>query len=273
MEEHFYFKNSSSKELFGVIHNSEEASSKGVLICHPLFEEKLHVHRVLVDFSRCLSLSGLSVMRFDYYGDGDSSGDFVEATVETRLSDIGSALEFFRKKAHLQKIAVLGVRFGATLGSIFSEKGYSIDSLVLWAPVTNGSEYLQEILRMNLVNQVTVYKKVLHSREDLIKGLKEGKNINVEGYEITRELYEQISSVDLLAADKNFTGRTLLVQPAKNSERANPDFEKLTALYSNGDVCELQRSTTCPFWSDMRHYPPLTSDLFDKTLSWIKKNL
>jgi len=273
MEEHFFFKNSSGKELFGVMHSPEKPGSKGVLICHPLFEEKLHVHRVLVDFSRLLCSSGFSVMRFDYYGDGDSQGEFEEATLETRLSDIGSALDFFRKKTSVDKLALLGVRFGATLASLSAEKNSTLDALILWAPVLKGNDYIQSLLRMNLTHQVVVYKKVLYTREDLIKGLKEGKKINVEGYEITRELYEQVSKVDLLAEDKKFKGKALLFQFSQNSPEFEAELEKLRVLYSKNNSSELLKCADPPFWGDMKYYPPLTDDLFGKTLSWIKTNL
>lgn len=273
MEEHFFFKNSSGKELFGVVHSPEKPGSKGVLICHPLFEEKLHVHRVLVDFSRLLCSSGFSVMHFDYYGDGDSQGEFEEATLETRLSDIGSALDFFKKKTSVDKLALLGVRFGATLACLLAEKNSTLDALILWAPVLNGNDNIQSLLRINLTHQIVVYKKVLYTREDLIKGLKEGKKINVEGYEITRELYEEVSKVDLLAEDKKFKGKTLLFQFSQNSSEFEPELEKLRGIYSKNNSTELLKCADPPFWGDMKYYPPLTDDLFRKTLSWIKTNL
>jgi exosortase A-associated hydrolase 2 len=273
MEEHFFFKNSSGKELFGITHFPEKPSTNGVLICHPLFEEKLHVHRVLVDFSRFLSSSGFNVMRLDYYGDGDSQGEFEDATLETRLNDISSALDFFRKKTSAGKIALLGVRFGATLASLAAEKKEPADALILWAPILKGNEYLLQLLRMNLTHQVVVYKKVLYTREDLIKGLKEGKKINVEGYEITRELYEQLSKVDLLAEDKKFKGKVALFQFFRNSDAIEPELEKLRTLYSRNGPSELLKSSDQPFWGDMKYYPPSVDDLFEKTLNWMKANL
>lgn len=273
MEEHFYFKNRSEKNLFGVIHYPENKNSQGVLICHPLFEEKLHTHRVLVDFSRLLSSSGFAAMRFDYYGDGDSQGEFEEATVETRLSDINSALELLRKKTSIQKIALLGIRFGATLAALSVEKEKMVDALILWAPILKGNDYLQQLLRMNLTHQVVVYKKIVYTREELVRGLKEGKMINVEGYEISKELYEQVSRIDLLAEEKNFSGKTGLFQFSKNLTDSNPDLEKLKALYPENILVEFLKISDPPFWGDMKYYPPVTSNLFEKTLSWIKTNL
>jgi alpha/beta superfamily hydrolase len=272
MEEFFYFKNISGKNLFGAIHYPEEKSSKGILICHPLFEEKLHVHRVLVDFSRLLSSAGFNVMRFDYFGEGDSDGQFEEATVESRLSDINSALDTFKKKTPIRKIALLGVRFGATLASLYAETEKEINVLVLWAPILRGKDYLRQLLRMNLTHQVVVYKKVVRTREDLIRGLDEGKKVNVEGYEITREFYQKVSGVDLLSSDKSFKGNTLLLQFSQNSPETNLDLDKLKNLYAKCNHSEVLKSTDPPFWADMKYYPPHTTDLFEKTMGWLKVN-
>jgi exosortase A-associated hydrolase 2 len=272
MEEFFYFKNISAKNLFGAIHYPEEKSSKGVLICHPLFEEKLHVHRVLVDFSRLLSSAGFNVMRFDYYGEGDSAGQFEEATVKTRLFDINSALGTFKSKIPMREIALLGVRFGATLASLYAETTKEINALVLWAPILRGKDYLHQLLRMNLTHQVVVYKKVVYTREDLIKGLDEGKKVNVEGYEITAELYQQVSEVNLLTSDKSFNGNTSLFQFPPDSSETNLDLDKLKNLYAKCNHSEILKSTDPPFWTDMKYYPPDTTDLFKKTLDWLKVN-
>lgn len=273
MEEYLYFKNRLKKNLFGVIGSTEEKSSKGVLICHPIFEEKLHVHRVLVDFSRLLSSTGFNVMRFDYYGEGDSEGEFEEATVETRISDINSALDTFRKKIPLQRIALLGIRFGATLASLYAEKQRGVEALILWAPIIKGSDYLHQLLRMNLTHQVVLYKKVLYTREDLIKGLKEGKMVNVEGYELSRQFYEQVSEINLLTSDKSFKGKTLLFQFSPDEKEPDSDLEKLKGLYSKSNLSEILKSSDPPLWNDMKYYPPYTSDLFEKTLNWLKANL
>lgn len=273
MEEYFYFRNRSEKNLFGVIHYPEKKSPKGVLICHPLFEEKLHVHRVLVDFSRLLSSAGFNLMRFDYYGEGDSDGEFEEATVETRLSDIDSALDIFRSKTSVEKIALLGVRFGATLASLYAEGQKGINGLILWAPIFKGDDYLHQLLRMNLTHQVVVYKKVVYTREDLIKGLNQGKNINVEGYEITKKLYQQVSEINLLSSDKSFEGNTLLLQSAPDNSGIESDLDKLKNLYIRSNRSEVLKSSDPPFWADMKCYPPKVADLFEKTLNWLKGNL
>ena len=273
MEEYLFFKNKSRKNLFGVIYYPEEKSFKGILICHPIFEEKLHVHRVLVDFSRILCSSGFNVLRFDYCGDGDSEGEFEEATVKTRLSDINSALEIFREKILLQKVALLGVRFGATLAALCVEKEMEIDALILWAPIINGNDYLHQLLRMNLTHQVVVYKKILYTRKDLITNLSQGEKVNVEGYEITRELFQQISEINLLLQDINFFGKTLLVQCSKNRTVIEPDLEKLKTLYSKNNISEMLQIPAHPFWGDMIYYPPDTAALFEKTVNWLKVNL
>jgi hypothetical protein len=124
-----------------------------------------------------------------------------------------------------------------------------------------------------LAEQVVVYKKVLYTREQLVKGLREGERINIEGYEISKELYEQVSVVDLLAEDRHFTGKTALFQFCKNPMENDPDLEELKVLYCRSGKAEVLRISDPPFWGDMKYYPPFTTDLFSKTLYWLKNNL
>jgi hypothetical protein len=126
---------------------------------------------------------------------------------------------------------------------------------------------------MNLTHQVVVYKKILYTREELVKGVKEGKKINVEGYEISKELYEQVSRIDLLAEEKNFSGKTGLFQFSQNLAENDPYLEKLKVLYSKNSIPEILITSAPPFWGDMNYYPPETANLFEKTLGWLKSNL
>ncbi len=73
----------------------------------------------MVNFARELVLKGYYVLRFDFMGHGDSEGDFENSTVKSRLSDVESAVHFLKKNyLNINRIAFLGLRFGATLAFI-----------------------------------------------------------------------------------------------------------------------------------------------------------
>ena len=64
-----------------------------------------------------LSGGGTDVMTFDYYGTGDSGGVQVDATIPGWEEDILTAIEELKDITGVSKIAVIGLRLGATLAA------------------------------------------------------------------------------------------------------------------------------------------------------------
>src|SRR5687768_18149474 len=92
MNETPLFFNRGPWQLFGVYHAPHNGSTATPFVfCHPFGEEKLWAHRVYVGFARELARRGHPVLRFDYAGNGDSSGTFDESSIETALADIDAA--------------------------------------------------------------------------------------------------------------------------------------------------------------------------------------
>ena len=74
--EPFYF-GTSSKPLFGCYHVPQSALRRdcGVLFCAPMGSEYVRFHRAYRQLADRLAKAGFPVLRFDFYGCGDSSGD------------------------------------------------------------------------------------------------------------------------------------------------------------------------------------------------------
>ena len=216
----FYFENEKTP-VFGILHQPNELKTNiGFVFCHPLLEEKLWAHRVYVNFARELVLKGYPVLRFDYRGHGDSGGNFKDFNISTRLSDIKKAISVIKEKIpEVKKIGLLGLRFGATLAAITAENESDIVSLILWEPITDGESYMQELLRINLTTQTAVYKEIRFTREKLVEQLKEGKTINVDGYEISQEFFNQASQLNLLNHQNKYENDCLIVQISRKPER------------------------------------------------------
>ena len=138
--------------------------------------------KLLVNFARSLVLAGYTVLRFDYTGHGDSDGIFEDSNVETRLLDIGRAVEIIREKTNVDRVGLLGLRLGATFGVLWAEKNDGIDALLLWEPVLNVRKYLLQCLRSNLTSQMSIYRKIKYTREQMIQDLEEGRPVNIDGY-------------------------------------------------------------------------------------------
>ena len=267
-QENPFFLDNQGRGLYCIQYTPAAPPKGGIVLCHPFAEEKLWAQRVFVSFARLLSRHGYSVLRVDYMGHGDSEGDFEEATLTTRLSDISCAFDHLKSQLGPETpLGLAGLRLGATLAAVLSEKKDDIGFLILWEPVVDGKSYLRQMLRINIATQSAVYKQVLHNSEALVQNLRHGKTINVDGYEIGQEFYEQLNGIDLLDREKRYKGDVLLVSIAKNAEKINRPLFKLKQKYANVSYAAVVEDS---FWNSVPAYCNRADQLFDKTLRWLE---
>ena len=278
METPLFFQNGSYR-LFGVVHEAEPhrpddgktLGELGVVFCHPFAEEKLIAHRVMVNLARKIAGAGIHCLRFDYMGHGDSDGNFEDATVETRLSDIQCAAKCLKEQVAVSNVGLIGIRFGATLAALACESAPDIDAIALISPIIQGKAYIEQCLRSNLTTQMTLYKKVVKDRQALVRDLMMGEMVNIDGYLLTKALYEQMVSIDLLSSPGPVAKKALLVQI---SRKENEPMEKgLAAVHSkwaelNGQT-ELVSVRENFFWQDQKIYQPRAGNLEEAVLGWL----
>lgn len=275
----FFFRRDAA-QLFGLVHTpgpDVAVRPLGFLFSHPFAEEKLWSHRVMVSLARELAARGHVVMRFDYMGAGDSTGSTPDTSLETHLADLDAAFSYLVKQhPQLQRVGLLGLRFGATLAALFVERAagsypqLSGAPLVLWEPVLDGANYFQELLRSNLTTQLAVHGKVLENREVLQERIRAGGKVNVDGYEIARDLFESCARTDLLdTGAKTHTGPTLVLQIAPGAEpKARDDLSALAGSYRSGTVA---RAAEQPFWREIKPFYGRALQLQQATLQWLEQ--
>lgn len=147
----FYF-GSSQKQLFGVYHPAEAGAPSrpsAVLLCYPLGHEYLRAHRAFRNIAVALAGQGFHVLRFDYFGTGDSGGHSEESTVDQCLADIATSIEELKDVSGRPTISVVGLRFGATLAAKAAANRADVDKIVLWDPVVDGKTYVQELVAVH----------------------------------------------------------------------------------------------------------------------------
>jgi exosortase A-associated hydrolase 2 len=270
METPFFFP-SGKFRLFGVYHEGRGTlRGEGFVFCAPFAEEKLWAHRVLVNFARNLAAMGYPVLRFDYMGSGDSEGDFGESSLETMFADANCAISTLRQKAgSIKAVNLLGLRLGATVAALVEERTPGIGKLVLWDPVIDGSDYMREMLRINLSTQTAVYRKILHNTDALIQSMREGSTVNVDGYEMACPMYEQIAGVNLAnMADQRITP-VLIIQISRQDTRVSPTMKRLRERYPNGTLTVAVEE---PFWKELRRFYSKAENLYEKTIRWLREH-
>jgi exosortase A-associated hydrolase 2 len=269
VETPMFFQNGEYR-LFGILHQPVGTPSGAAWVfCHPFAEEKLWAQRVYVSFARILAARGAWVLRFDAMGNGDSEGEFSTASVDTMLSDIDSAMSLLERSSGItQGVGLLGLRFGATLAALAAERSPKIGKLVLWEPIVDGGKYMQELLRINLTTQTAVYKEIRHNREALVRLMREGSTVNIDGYELAYPCYDQASAVNLNAERKRFAGQCLIVQVGREGQALRQELAALQETYPSS---EIQGAAEEPFWKEIKRWYRTAPNLFETTLAWVDK--
>ena len=144
-----------------------------------------------------------------------------------------------------------------------------VGPLVLWAPIVHGERYLQELLRINLTTQMAVYREIRDDREALGRVLTSGGTVNVDGYEMTREMADELSALSLLSETTQPSGPTLIAQ-LERSEAAKPQAE-MVEMASRMPACELRVVREEPFWKEIPRFYDRAPNLFAETLAWLER--
>ena len=145
MIEPFFFR---EEQLFGCYHPAGGiGSSRLLVICPPFFDEYRRSYKALADLANACAEQNINVLRFDYFGTGESFGTLDQASVDGWRSDIESAIEEGIALSGADEVCLLGVRFGGTLAA--QARHDCIKRYVFWDPVVSGSSYLAWLEEVN----------------------------------------------------------------------------------------------------------------------------
>ena len=267
MIENVHFIKSKDNDLFCIeSKNIDQVPSNIIIFCHAFAEEKLWSHRVVVNFCRKLAIGGNHVIRFDFYGHGDSHGDFSNSTIDSMKDNLGDIVKY-AKNIYDQdtKVGIVGLRLGANIVIEYVEENKDIDWVVLWEPIVDGKKYIKELLRINMATQLAVHKKVVRDSRELIKGLERNETVNIDGYELTHILYKQIAEINLLK-EKKYNSRVLLVFIDKLGKKINEKIMKYANTWKNGNAIEVKEDK---FWKELKRYYFEAKNLYEATFRWI----
>jgi len=146
--EHFYFGEESNK-IFGFYHPASKKKKKniGVVICNPIWQEQVRAYRSVLLLSNELMSNGYDVLRFDYYGTGDSYGSNADISIDRWMKNIDEAILKLKDLSKIDSVILTGIRFGGTLATLYSINGkYKPNGLVLWSPIFNGKDWINKTL-------------------------------------------------------------------------------------------------------------------------------
>jgi pimeloyl-ACP methyl ester carboxylesterase len=181
----------SRQPLFGMYHPAAATARPGpaTVLCQPLGHEYLRAHRAFRNLAVALAQQGCHVLRFDYYGSGDSAGSGEDTTIDRCLRDIGTAIDELKDMTGVPRVSLVGLRVGGTLAALSAAGRRDVDRLVLWDPVVSGADYLEELAKLQrewLVDRMGPRAPVPDESAELI------------GFPLTGEAREQIRQMTIV---------------------------------------------------------------------------
>lgn len=263
--EPFYLE-SQSGSIFCLLTAIPDADLKEIWIYLPPFAEEANRCRAMAAMqARRLSKHGIGVLFVDYYGTGDSAGEFSETSWELWKQDAHAAIKWVKEKqGNAVKTRLWGIRLGAVLAAeIADENREEINHLVFWQPVVDAKLTMTQFLRIRVASAMDRGEPKTTTKE-VRQQFEEGKGIEIAGYHLSARLAQEIDS-KRLKNYKNLSGITVdwfeLVNEQTN-EFSIPGQKLIENWKEEGITVKTHGFTGPAFWQ--LHEREMTLDLMSK---------
>jgi len=137
-----FFLSTPDARLAAVLHQAagkgkaKTKNTKLVILCHGFTGTKCESGRLFVQAARAFQKAGIDALRFDFFGSGDSDGEFNQMTPNTQIRDALAALAWGRRR--YKKVALLGLSFGGATAICAAGQATAKqrpDALLTWSSV------------------------------------------------------------------------------------------------------------------------------------------
>ncbi len=216
----------------------------------PAFAEEMNKSRHMVQQQgKSLALQGIAVLVPDLYGTGDSEGDFSDADWVCWKRDIKYLISWAKERG-AEEIVLWGLRLGCLLAAdVADSTPESINQLLLWQPVVSGQQAMTQFLRLRMAAGLLGGEG--ESVADLREQLNSGMTLEIAGYDISPDLFAQISRLTLndLKLDSSIKIDWYEVVQS-DGKSLNMQAKKIIQSWSEGGL-EVNAETVLgePFWT------------------------
>lgn len=247
------------RELLGCFTDAltPEARDIAVIVAQPIGHEYVRCHRALRRLALYLASRGFPVFRFDWFGTGDSAGEFGEGSMDRWIDDLGDAVAETERNARTARTAIIGLRHGASIAAMASEIIGPPDMLVLWDPVIRGPAGLEPM-------------RADHARHEHERGLPPGATRRADGAEdifgfvYSPAMIRELEAIDLNSIRRAPARATLVV----DQDEASPARALAEHLASLGQ-CEHAHEPRSPIWMAEPHTGLVPREAIERIGAWL----
>lgn len=193
-----FFLESPRGPLFCIYLSPKNTAMQGSLLyLHPFGEEMHKSRRMAALQARAFAARGYAVLQIDLTGCGDSAGDFADASWSAWRDDARLAHAWLHAKT-AQAITLWGLRSGALLATDLAQE-LNAPALLLWQPVTDGSLFLTQFLRIKLASEMLSDGQSKSGTKDLLAQLASGQGVEVGGNMLSPAMARELGALKLAA--------------------------------------------------------------------------
>jgi len=143
MERSVTFENCRGEKLAGVLHLPGEGSSlAGAVLCHGMESTKSSAK--IVAMSDALRERGLTGLRFDFAGSGESAGDFADISYSRQVDDLSAAVAHLMATG-VKRVGLIGSSMGGSVVLLFAGSGMPVAGLATIAAPSDALEVVRQV--------------------------------------------------------------------------------------------------------------------------------
>lgn len=166
------------------------------VICHGFVGSRIGVDRLFVKTARELAEDGYLVLRFDYIGCGESSGEYGAEGLESMITQTRSVLDYAVNCSDVDptRVTLIGHSLGGAVALLTAVRDKRVKNLVMWSSVGYPFNDIVKITGRNVYDE----------------GVKLG-SADYLGYKFTPAFFESLAEHQPLQEAVKFNGDVLVV--------------------------------------------------------------
>ena len=189
----------SGAALYTVLHEVPDPVAR-VLLVGPFASERHFSYHPWVRWARYLAARGIEVLRYDYRGLGESTGEFEEMGFDHWSEDVELLGTWLSSRSQGVPLLLHGLEIGAILAARSFERELG-DGLLLWSPPAHANQALRSsLMRWAGLEQLFESAENRRSAADYIRQLEQGLCIEVAGYQWSSALWRSSFNLRLPAS-------------------------------------------------------------------------
>ncbi|MFC0335074.1 alpha/beta hydrolase family protein [Paenibacillus sepulcri] len=167
-----------------------------IIICHGFIGNRMGTDRLFVEAAERLTNNGYLVLRFDYGGCGESTGDYGSGGLEDMIEQTRTVIDYgyCLDLVDPDRIILLGHSLGGAVAVLTAARDPRVKSLVLWAGVAHPFMDIR-----NIVGTRTIEEIELSGKSDYMH------------YELTKHFTDSLAQFQPLTELRSFNGDVLVV--------------------------------------------------------------